>query len=374
MIATAVDWQGTARTPGALAAAGFEPYLLAPESTYARLSVHTRAHYQLKSEAPLPMQAITVATVVDRLAPDILMPCDDQSLALLGAIAHAPVGGVPSDVYARLRALIALSIGDPASLAPSIDKLQFAAIAKDTGVRVPTSIVATDVREAQAFGTTQGFPVVLKRSQSSGGKGVTVSDDARELAADFRTLQGGDDNPLLVQAFVHGATWYANVAAWQGEVLCAYGVQKVEGYLRGPATVVRYFHHGPMLEAAAALARRFKASGLFGAEFVAEKDTQLPWVIELNRRPSPGTHRGRAMDVDMYAALRNALTGTPLATRARLDDDEVHQFVHLPLEWMRDPDSLYLIYQRSDAPIDDPRLFAALFDLGWKVNRLREQT
>lgn len=127
-----------------------------------------------------------------------------------------------------------------------------------------------------------------------------------------------------------------------------------------------------MLDAAAALARQFRASGLFGVEFVAEKDTQLPWVIELNRRPSPGTHRGPAMDVDVHVALRNALTGSPLETRKRLADDEVHQFVHFPLEWMRDPDSPYLTYHRSDAPSDDPQLFAALFDLGWKVNRLRE--
>jgi hypothetical protein len=34
--------------------------------------------------------------------------------------------------------------------------------------------------------------------------------------------------------------------------------------------------------------------------------------------------------------------------------------------------SPYLVYQPLDAPRDDPRLLAALLDLGWKVTRLRD--
>jgi carbamoyl-phosphate synthase L subunit-like protein len=378
MIATATDWQGTARTPAALAKAGFAAYLLAPQASYARLSEHTREHYLLRHPATLAIQATTIATVVDHVTPRLLLPCDDGAFGLLQEIARAPLAGVPSAVYAKLRDLIALSLGDPAFFATSVDKLQFARAAQQAGLRVPPGVVTTSIDDAAAFAAEHGYPVVLKRSFSFGGKGVAICAGLTELLQEFAPLQAGGahaahagSTPLLVQKHVPGVTWYVAATAWRGELLCAYAVEKVEGFPRGAATVVRYFDHPGMIEATAALARAFRASGLFAPEFVAVDRDSPAWLIEVNRRPVGGTHRGAAINVDQLRALRAALDGEPPPTRARLAPGEEHVFVHFPLEWMRDPESPYLCYHRSDAPIDEPRLYAALFNLGWKVNQLR---
>lgn len=373
MIATAADWQGTARTPGALAAAGFEPYLFAPEGSYARFSRHTKAHYLLDARAPFAAQATTIATAFDRLRPSLAVACDDGAFDLMRGIHDSPQSGVPQAVHDGLRRLIAVSLGDPAGYAASVDKLQFALRARELGLDAPQSIVTHDVAEAATFAAHAGYPVVLKRSFSFGGHGVAVCADANELAGQFARLAAGADAPtrLLVQQHVPGTTWYVHALAWKGELLCSHAVEKLEGIPRGPATVVRYSHHPVMSDITARVARAFGISGLFGTEFLATDRAATPWLIEANRRITPGSHRGPAIGIDYVGALRDALENRPLRTRRQLDAGEDHVFVRFPMEWTRDPQSPWLVYHRGDVPHDDPRLAAALFDFGWKVNKLR---
>lgn len=373
LIATAADWQGTARAPEALAAAGFEPYLLAPANTYARFSRYTRAHYLLDARSPLDVQQTLIATAFARLAPQLLLAGDDGAFELLRGIHGNPITGVPADVHAGLERLIERSLGAPDGYARSVDKLQFAICAAKLGVAAPQSRVAASMEEASSFAREFGYPVVLKRSFSFGGRGVAVCADVDELVLAFARLRAGppENSALLVQQHLDGATWYVSALAWQGEVLCSHAVEKIAGYVRGPATVVRYLHHDAMIDATAKLARAFGINGYFGTEFLT-RDRESPIaVIEVNRRVMPGSHRGPAIDIDYYAAWRDALAGTQPATRRRLDAGEEHIFVQFPMEWMRDPQSHYLLYHSLDAPRDDPRLLAALLDMGWKVNQLR---
>lgn len=380
MIATAADWMGTARLPGALAAAGFEVHLLAPEGTYARHSPYTRQHFLMRHPAPYEVQSVTIASAFDRVAPQLLMPCDDAAFDLMQRMTTAPIPGVPASVYAALRGLIVRSLGDPAFYDTSVDKLSFFAAAAAAGARVPEGIVTASVAEARQFAATQGFPVVLKRSRSSGGKGVAICGDADALAARFAHLQAlqqasvpGEIARLLVQQFIPGSTIWVGAVAWEGELLNAYIAERVEGLPNGAGSVTRYYHDEAMIETVAMLARTFCASGIFTADFLATGRHAPAWVIEVNRRPNAGTHRGRLIDCDPLAALHDVIEGRPPSVRRRLADDEEHLYVHFPFEWMRDPQSRYLHYHRSDAPIDEPKLFEALFDLGWKVNQLHRK-
>jgi predicted ATP-grasp superfamily ATP-dependent carboligase len=147
-------------------------------------------------------------------------------------------------------------------------------------------------------------------------------------------------------------------------------VEQIERMPLGASTVVRYRHDAAMVDATARLVREFGISGLAGTEFLQAGDTAH--VIEINRRVTPGLHRAPSIGIDYLRTWADALAGRAPARRAVMDEAASRVFVHFPMEWMRDPMSPYLVYQPLDAPRDDPRLLAALLDLGWKVNRLRD--
>ncbi len=80
-------------------------------------------------------------------------------------------------------------------------------------------------------------------------------------------------------------------------------------------------------------------SGLAGSEFIVEDGTGQPYLLELSRRITPGTHRGRALGVDLCAALRARIDGVACASRTGLDDGEEGMYALFPQEWLRDPSS-----------------------------------
>ena len=104
-------------------------------------------------------------------------------------------------------------------------------------------------------------------------------------------------------------------------------------------------------------------TGLFTSEYIVEKSTGLPYLIEINRRISPGTHYGAVMNVDLCAAFHAAMHGAPSPTRSRLDAGEERMFVQFPAEWLRNPESGWLRQYPVDIPWDDPELLDAMLAL-----------
>jgi len=82
-------------------------------------------------------------------------------------------------------------------------------------------------------------------------------------------------------------------------------------------------------------------------------------VLEINRRITPGRHRGSLRNVDHWAALLAAMNGTKSPTRSDFDEGEETLVVWFPEEWLRDPESHYLREHVVDVPWDEPELFDA---------------
>jgi hypothetical protein len=164
----------------------------------------------------------------------------------------------------------------------------------------------------------------------------------------------------LVQAYIPGRTQYFAGTAWRGSLLCGYAVDKLAGESQGPASVVRYFHSAELQGSATRLAAGFGATGVFAPEYIIHERTGEPYLVEINRRITPGTHRGEFINVSTGAALFAAIEGGPLNTRRRLDDDEKRVFVNFPQEWLRDPTSSYLRDYPVDVPWDEPELIEAI--------------
>ena len=372
LVSTATRWYGTARTPRALAKAGFEVTLLTPRNSLAESSRFVtrvaicpiRRHRSIGFMRSLH-RARRFAAAGD--------PCDDVSFRLLAMLALSPPPQMQPRLQAELAELVRASLGDPAHFAASVDKTLIYAAAGPAGVRVPEHAVISSVDEAMRFADRHGFPLVIKRPYTTAGDGVRIVENAAALgdavtslsAPKMDDLEPDASRRLVVQKYIAGTICYQNVAAWQGRYLAGYAGDRLEthGGPMTPGTVVRY-HDAPALrEFSVQLVESLGMTGLFTSEYIVEKATGLPYLIEINRRISPGTHYGAVMNVDLCAALHAAMHGVDSPSRSRLDSGEERIFVQFPAEWLRNPQSPWLRRHPVDVPWDDPELLDAMLAL-----------
>jgi len=373
LVSTATRWYGTARTPRALAKAGFEVTLLTPRNSLAEASRFvTRVAFLPDTATPLEW-IHAVAATVRAVAPRQIMPCDDVSFRLLAMLALSPPPQMQPALQVELAGLVRASLGNPDHFRSSVDKTLICAAAANAGVRVPEHAVIGSVDEATAFADRHGYPVVVKRPYTTAGDGVRIVANAAELADAVTTLVAPKvddlelDAPrrLLIQKHIDGGLCYQNVAAWQGRYLAGYAGDRLEAHAgpMTPGTVVRYHDNPALRDFAARLVEAFGMTGLFTSEYIIETSTGLPYLIEINRRISPGTHFGAVMNVDLCAAFHAAMHGVASPTRSRLDAGEERIFVQFPAEWLRNPQSPWLRRHPVDVPWDDPELLDAMLAL-----------
>jgi hypothetical protein len=368
LVATAIKWHGVARMPRDLVNAGWVVSLLAPKGSLAEHSRYVERIGHLPDNAT-PLQWVhAFAAMAKATAARMVLPCDDIAFRLMQQLVVAPPNNMQPVLQLQLASLITESLGDSAHYRTSVDKTLICPAAEAAGARVPPYRVISDWAEAKSFATTHGWPVVLKRSHSSAGEGVAICADQDALVRQFArlvnnntlNLNDADANRLLVQAYIPGRTQYFAGTAWRGSLLCGYAVDRLAGEPQGPASVVRYFHSAELVCSATKLAAGFGATGIFAPEYIIHERTGEPYLIEINRRITPGTHRGEFINVSTGCALFAAMGGGPLNTRTRLDDGEEYVFVSFPHEWLRDPESRYLRDYPVDVPWDEPGLIEAM--------------
>ena len=100
--------------------------------------------------------------------------------------------------------------------------------------------------------------------------------------------------------------------------------------------------------------------GFFAAQFIVEERTRQLYLLEISRRVTPGHHSGALVGVDLCAALHAALTGERSNVPQDLPPGFERTLAQFPQEWLRDPESPYLMEFPLDAPWDDPDLLDAM--------------
>jgi hypothetical protein len=367
MVATATQWLGAARMPRNLANAGFAVSLLVPRGSVAEESRFLVNIGHLPANATPAAWVEAFAALVESTSPRLVLPCDDTALRLLMLLALSPPAMMPPALHLRLAALIIDSLGDPAFYRTSIDKTMIGPAAAALGVRVPASIVVTALDDAKRFIAAHGFPIVIKRSHSTAGEGVALCADQGTVDREFARLMATpaldlDDlatGQIVLQEFIAGNIHFYTAVAWRGALVSGVAVEKIEGELKGPTSAVRYFASPQMHAATARLAAGFGITGIFSPEFIVDPAGGEPYLLEINRRISHGTHRGARINVDAGAALYAAMHGTT-APRDQLAPGEEHFCAHFPHEWIRDPQSPLLRRLPVDVPWDEPELARAL--------------
>ncbi|MBK9608086.1 MAG: ATP-grasp domain-containing protein [Betaproteobacteria bacterium] len=373
LVATATQWLGTARTPGALARAGFRVALLAPRGSLV-LKSRFLSEVGLVSDTAVPMEWLgMLIRLVDKVDPVLLVPCDEMAVRLLFILVLDPPPGLKPELQTRLAALVAKSMGEPRFYAASIDKTLLPPAAEALGVRVPPHAIVDRAHDAVAFAEARGYPVVLKRRFGFSGAGVAIVQGRAELLEAAQQLLrpnqidlGENRAPrLLVQAFVTGAHHSQALVALQGAPLASFGwarhVATREGV--GQTAVLRFVASPETRAFSEKLCRGFGLCGFFNAQFIIDAATGEAHLLEINRRIVTHMHMGERVGADLGLALRRALDGEPPVPPAEPPAAGQDIVVVFPREWLRDPGSRYLAEYPADVPWDEPELFEAMLAL-----------
>jgi len=373
LVVATVHWATTTRLCLALAEGGFEVAALVPDG-HGLLEFPGIAGQRLGRTRAQALRKIR--TTIERAAPDLLVSADDPAIGLARLLYGRALRGLGRDPR-RIADLIEASAGMPSAFTFAHEKSRFIELAATQGLPVPRTIVIGAIDELRARLVAARFPVVLKRDQSFGGRGVRLARDGAEAERAFLELQatGGrlaalkqalrkrDPAPLerfyrqgpaiTLQEYITGRPANRAVTCHRGTVLAGLSVEalRTNGPF-GPATVVRLTDSQGMTDAAARMVRRLGLSGFVGFDFVLEERTGRPFLIEMNGRPTQICHLALDKTSDMIGALAASVGAVP---RPRLlPNIEAPTVALFPQEVWRDPTSEFLRSAHHDVPWASP--------------------
>jgi len=311
--------------------------------------------------------------------PDLIVPGDDLANKHLQDLYYSQAQK-NDEAGSRICELIELSIGSPDSFPVVNARASFMELAREEGVRAPKTKVVADDRDLEAWTSQMGFPVVLKADGTSSGEGVRIAHTLPEAKRDLRVLQ--NPPPLIriakrvlinrdmrwirpalerrrsvvnAQEFVAGRDVTSLVACWKGEVLAALHFEVInKQHARGPASVLRLIENEEIAAATERLVRRLNVSGLHGFDFLLEKDTEKPYLIEINPRATQVGHLPLGPGRDLPAALSAAVFGKAIPETHKVTENPT--IALFPAEWLRNPQSTFLSSAYHDIPWEEPDL------------------
>lgn len=381
LVTTTVHWVSTTRFCLALAQAGFDVAVVAPDDHGVRkLKLPAiAAHYVCNPDIGTTS---AIAKAIDAWSPDILIPGDDFAVSCLHELRHRAASGIGRNPRYMLD-LIATSLGDDRSFALARKKSAFIDFARAEGLTVPDTTIVHDAAELRRRLAKRRFPQVLKLDGSWGGLGVRIVRSMADAEQSFRELVAmsswravikragasasvgpivqrwrGDLPAIALQHFIAGRPANRAVACWNGEVLAGISVEALQTVNEtGPATVVGLLENPEMDETVARLVRRLRLSGFVGFDFILDAANGRSVLIEMNSRPTPICHVFFDHATDLIGALR-AKVGR--STPRRVDGVARHEVIALfPQELWRDPNSRYLRSSYHDVPWEEPQFIAA---------------
>ena len=374
LVATTSRWYPTARLGMALASAGCKVEAVCPARHPILKTKAVRRGHVYRGLAPLA----SLARAISRIQPDFIISGDDLTTRHLQRLYAQEKGRGKSE--SPICALIERSLGSPQSFPILSARADFMNVAREEGVRVPTTQVIHNIDGLRNCVERTGLPIVLKANGTSGGDGVRIARTLGEAERFFNELQApplfaravkraivDQDKTLLVtsmlrrrpivnaQVFVAGREATSTVVCWKGSVLASLHFEVVnKASSTGHATVVRLIENAEMSSAAEGMVRRLNLSGFHGFDFMLEESTGHAYLVEVNPRSTQVGHLSMGAGRDLPSALYAALSGKALQPAPKVTEKDT--FALFPQEWIRDPASPFLRSAYHDVPWEEPEL------------------
>jgi hypothetical protein len=375
LIASTARWFATPRLAIAFAKLGCNVDAFCPVPHPLRVPKVVRHTYTYQTLSPLN----SFLRAIDSSHPDLIVPGDDLASKYLQDLYYSQQKR-NDEAGRRICELIERSIGSPDSFPIVLARASFMELASQEGIRVPKTAVLADLRDLEAWTSQMGLPVVLKADGSSSGEGVRIAYTLTEAKSALLALQAppqlirvakrvliGRDltwirsaferrhSVVNAQEFVTGRDATSLAACWKGEVLAALHFEVInKQHERGPASVLRLIENEEIATFTKKAVRRLNISGLHGFDFLLEKDTEKPYMIEMNPRATQVGHLALGPGRDLPAALHAAVVGRPIPKTLKVTENPT--IALFPQEWSRDPQSTFLNSAYHDIPWEEPDL------------------
>ena len=376
IVTMGTDAVAPARMPYELSSAGFNVTLLAPRDALATHTAFVDKIGYFPPDVTLYQWVQAVAGAVRAVRPALILPGDDVAVRTLMQLALRPPEGLRFDVSDELAGVIRRSLGPPSSWTDSIDKSRLFDVARRAGVPIADGDVAEREHDAAAIAAHLGYPVIVRPSRGSGGKGSARCDSEAELRSAIRLapspdgLDTGEPQRFVIQRFIDGRVVNRAALAWNGVEIAGFTRGRLETHPGplGPASVVEFVGLPAVRDANLRLFAALDLHGLAGAQYMIEPDRGAALLIEIHRRMLPATHAGGLVGVDLAAALRACVDGVSWTGPTDLPGGTGRRIALFPQEWYRDPESAWLATLPSDAPWHDPRLFEAMLKIPYATD------
>jgi ATP-grasp domain-containing protein len=327
LLAAAYRWDSTVPLAIALRDAGFEVAIVAPPDHPLQKLSGLSGRWPYRQLRPLG----SLRHAIEAAAPSLVMPCDEPMMALLRKLRDE------RDLAPNIRDAVERALGEPEMFPLLASRAGVSEIAERAGVSTPRSATICSTRDLLTWLKQHGMPAYVKIDRSTGGKGVIRVESAIDAVlaylrlrllfgwprAIWHWLRSGDLSslPLLmadsraeitVQQEVDGIPANCAITAWQGRMLACIAVEALETCSpTGVATVVRVRDDPLMTEVARKVTAYLGLSGLYGLDFILARDTGVPWLIEINGRPTQTAYLRLGAGADLAGALYAAATGLP---------------------------------------------------------------
>lgn len=377
LVATTARWFPTARLAMALVGAGFSVDVVCPARHPLRRLSTIRKRYPYDGLAPV----LSFSDAVSASLPDLLIPGDEYAVRLVHKVYdQASRRGKSGEPVCEL---IERSLGPMKSFQILAARAAVMQLAQEESVRVPRTTVVTNPGQLEEICADLSFPLVLKADGTSSGEGVRIVRTIEEAHRAFRFLQAPPSairaakralidldmrsvmpvllrqrNSVSAQEFIAGQDATSLVACWKGSVRACLHFEVVKKqHKNGPASVMRRLEHRELDAAISRIVGRLELSGILGFDFLLEKQSGHPYLIEINPRPTQVGHLSLGRGRDIPAALYAAVTGTQTnETQPVTEKDTIALF---PQEWVRNPQSVFLRSAYHDIPWEEPELIRA---------------
>jgi hypothetical protein len=375
LIASTARWFTTARLGIAFAKLGCEVEAICPPGHALQVTKSVRRTHLYRALSPID----TFLNAIKTSQPDLIVVGDDLANKHVHDLYYSLKNNNDKS-STQVRRLIERSIGPPDSYPTVMGRAAILELACNEGVRVPKTAVLKGIGDLEPWSKQLGFPLVLKTDGSSSGEGVRIANTLSEARRAFRTLQAppqlirvakrvliGRDmrwiKPTLerrrsvvnVQEFIRGRDATSLAACWNGEILAALHFEVInKEYECGPSSVLRLIDKEEVSAVAQKIVRRLNLSGLHGFDFLLEKDTEKPYLIEMNPRATQVGHLALGPARDLPAALVAAVRGEPMPNTDKVTENPTVAL--FPQEWSRDPQSPMLNTAYHDIPWEEQDL------------------
>lgn len=207
---------------------------------------------------------------------------------------------------------------DAAVVRALLDKPAMEQLLASAGVRQPRARRVSTPDELIAFGAEAAWPVMLKPVDGVGGGGVVRVDQPGQ-AVDAMQRAGAGHPDLMVQEYIPGPVASCQVVSARGVPLAwatSYKIRTWPGAF-GPSSAVRFEPVQGIEEQVMRIVSALHFHGALSVDFIVDRRTGEPVIIEVNARPAGLMTRGHRAGVDFAAALRQMLFGTPPVTHTR---------------------------------------------------------